>query len=293
MKLNLIIIFCFIVVIYKAQIPNNSFETWTTISGYQTPVGWDNLNQITYLQGVFTCAKLSPGNPGNYYLSVISRSVTGKGIVPGRIVSGKIDTVTYKPISGYPFTLRPQSLSYNIQYMPYDPSDSSSVKVLLTKWNGVYGKRDTVAIGASYYNAMAHTWFVGSTYLNYKNGDAPDSACIVISSSGNNPKNGSYIYIDNLQFNGSVIGINELNLLSENIMIFPNPAKETLNIKVTEINSSQPLEIRVYSVSGKIIYESSLILPLTSINTLNWAKGLYTIVLTQNKNSIHKQIVIN
>ncbi len=276
-----------------AQIPNNGFEQWTTVNGFQNPTNWSSLNEMTKSYSVATCGKLSPGNPGSNYLVVRTVSITGKGLIPGRVVSGKIDTLTYKAISGYPFTLRPLNLSYNMQYMVASPSDTAFVSVLLTKWNISLLRRDTVAIGISRFNAMAHTWFTNSTYLNYKSGENPDSACIVISSSNIIPINNSYMYLDNLQFNGSVIGINELNLLSENITIFPNPAKEIINIKATEINNSQPLEIIVYNVSGKIIYASSLILPLTSINTLNWAKGLYTIVLTQNQNSIHKQIIIN
>ena len=65
----------------------------------------------------------------------MTKNVPGKGIVPGVAVCGVIDTLTYKAKSGFPFTTRPQELTYYMQYMPYDPSDSSRVKVLLTKWN--------------------------------------------------------------------------------------------------------------------------------------------------------------
>ena len=275
------------------QIPNNGFETWVTVNGYETPSSWDNLNQITFNQTIFTCIKKNPGNPGLSYLHLVSKAVAGKGIVPGIVVSGKMDTVTYKPISGYSFTNRPQNLSYNLQYMPSDPSDSSGVKVLLTKWNTALGKRDTIAIGARYYNAMAHSWFLDNVLLTYESGENPDSACIVISSSSINPQNGSYIYIDNLQFNGSVVGISEFNLAAENISIYPNPANDYVTININEIDINKSNTLQVYDVLGKIIYISNITNSLFTINTSQWSKGIYTINFTQNNQRIHHKLIIN
>ncbi|MBA4260271.1 MAG: hypothetical protein C0446_13990 [Chitinophaga sp.] len=290
MRTSIIIILFIVSKLVVGQIPNNGFETWNSFVGYTSPSDWDNLNQMTYSKGVSTCIKGTPGYPGASYLFLISKTVTGKGVVPGRVVSGKIDTNTYKPISGYPFSNRPQVLNYNIQYMPYDPSDSTSVKVLLTKWNVGTSIRDTVAYGASYYNAMAHSWFVGSTYLNYLNGDAPDSAMIVISSSSSNPKDGSYIYIDNLQFNGSVIGIEERQPSEKDVEVYPNPASNSISIKVKD--NAETTFIYVYDAIGKQIY-ALRVLELVNINTSSWEKGFYTFrIIQNNKYSINKKIII-
>jgi hypothetical protein len=272
------------------QIPDNSFETWNTMSGYSTPANWDNLNQITFSSGIFTCSQGTPGNPGSSYLILMSKSVPGRGIVPGIAVSGKLDTSTYKPLSGYPFTNRPQSLNYNIQYMPYDPTDSSSVKVLLTRWDTTTLLRDTIAYGASYYNAMAHSWFVGSTYLNYQSGDAPDSALIVLSSSSSSPKEWSYIYLDNLQFSGSVIGINEQSINQEDVLIYPNPTIESFTMELK--NNVDAAEICVYDIMGKQIFCTSFSNSIT-VNTMTWARGTYFVKISRNnKSSINKKIII-
>ena len=272
------------------QIPNNSFETWNSISGYSTPANWDNLNQITFSSGINTCYQGTPGNPGSSYLVLMSKSVPGRGVVPGIAVSGKLDTSTYKPTSGYPFINRPQSLNYNIQYMPYDPSDSSSVKVLLTKWDTTTLLRDTIAYGASYYNAMAHSWFVGSTYLNYQSGDAPDSAIIVLSSSSSSPKEWSYIYLDNLQFSGSVIGINEQSINQDEIILYPNPTIESFTMEFK--NNVDVAEINVYDIIGKQVFRASFSNSVT-INTMGWARGTYFVKMSRNnKSSINKKIII-
>ena len=290
MRFYLIYILTLVFKTVVGQIPNNSFETWNSISGYSTPANWDNLNQITFSSGINTCYQGTPGNPGSSYLILMSKSVPGRGVVPGIAVSGKLDTSTYKPLSGYPFANRPQSLNYNIQYMPYDPSDSSSVKVLLTRWDTTTLLRDTIGYGASYYNAMAHSWFVGSTYLNYQSGDAPDSAIIVLSSSSSSPKEWSYIYLDNLQFSGSVIGINEQSINQDEIILYPNPTIESFTMEFK--NNVDVAEINVYDIIGKQVFRASFSNSVT-INTMGWARGTYFVKMSRNnKSSINKKIII-
>lgn len=291
-RLQIILSLLIISVLGKAQIPNNSFEFWTITSGYQTPDNWDNLNPITYSSGIYTCIKGSPGYSGAAYLYLISKAIPGKGIVPGVAVCGEIDTITYKPKSGFSFTERPQSLSYFMQFMPYDPTDSSSVKILLTKWNQAQLKRDTIAYGESYFNSMAHSWFNNSTYLNYFSGSNPDSAIIVISSSSSVPKEGSYIYIDDLQFNGIVIGIEENRLNSNSVSISPNPTSEFITIKYNA-ETAFPVEVIIYDCLGAIITKNSFLSQSNVLNISNWSKGIYTVQVKSEKGILNKRLLIN
>lgn len=290
--IKLLFYFLIISVLGNAQIPNNGFENWTNTNGYQIPDNWDNLNKVTYNSSIYTCIKGTPGYSETSYLFLSSKTIPGKGVVPGVAVCGIIDTVTYKPKSGFPFSTRPQYLSCYIQYMPYDPSDSSSIKVLLTKWNQILLKRDTVAFGASYFNAMAHTWFNTGTFLNYMTGNNPDSAIIVISSSGRVPKNGSYIYVDDLQFNGSVIGINENSLNENNITVFPNPSCAFVTININT-KTDTALKLLVYDFTGKVVYEEILLNKNHSINTATWDKGMYNVQIKNKNNSLNKKLIIN
>lgn len=274
------------------QIPNNGFEAWTNTGTYQTPDNWDNLNQITFNSSIYTCIKGAPGYSGTSYLFLASKAIPGKGIVPGVAVCGKIDTLTYKPISGFPFSARPQYLSSYLQYMPADPADSSSIKVLLTKWNQTLLQRDTVAFGASYFNAMAHSWFNNGTLLNYLNGENPDSAIIVISSSSSMPKNGSYIYVDNLQFIGNVVAINEYSLNSNTISVFPNPSSDIVNIGFN-FDPDKASTLMIFDFSGKLIHQTISLNKSNSINTSQWSKGVYTVQINSNNQSINKKLIIN
>lgn len=276
----------------NAQISNNSFEQWSNSNGYFDPLNWGTLNEFTNPYSVFTCARLSPGNPGNYYLSVRTVSITGKGLVPGRIVSGKIDTITYKPLSGFPCSLRPAYLSYDMQYMVASPSDTAYVSVLLTKWNTLDLKRDTIAYGNSSYNSMMHQWTTYSTYLNYLSGDSPDSACIVISSSRYAPLQNSYVYIDNLNFNGSVIGIAEHRKSEILLNAFPNPFENILNFDFSLISYASQIEILIYSSYGEL-YHSTNKIEGTSfrLNTSHWPSGVYFAVIKNSSNQITKKII--
>ncbi|MFN5673892.1 MAG: T9SS type A sorting domain-containing protein [Bacteroidota bacterium] len=278
----------------KAQIPNNGFELWTIINGYNSPSSWGNLNATTKSYSVYTCAKLSPGNPGSNYLAVISQSITGKGVVPGRVVSGKIDTVTYKPISGFPFSSRPASLSYNMQYMVTLPSDTAYVSVTLTKWNSMLMKRDTVAFGKSIFNAMAHIWYTSYTYLNYMSGENPDSACIVISASGNNPIHNSFIYIDNLQFVGNVIGVNEYEVSKSELSLYPNPTNDKFYFSTKSVSTEMEyFELRLIDTKGHLHYKADKVNRKDAINVSSLDRGIYFIELRNEKSRYRNKIVIN
>lgn len=273
-----------------AQIPNNSFEQWNNSNGYLDPADWGTLNEYTKPYSVFTCDRLGPGSVGNYYLSVRTVSITGKGLVPGRIVSGKIDTVTYRSLSGFPFSLRPAYLSYDMQYMVASPNDTAYVSVLLTKWNPIFSKRDTIAYGNNYYNAMMHQWTSYSTYINYMSGDNPDSACIVISSSRYAPLQNSYVYIDNLKFNGSVIGVAEYQKSEVAVSAFPNPFTDEFKLNIE--SPVEDTDLFVYNCLGQLEHHIQKIqsFPL-SVNTSQWIPGIYFAVIRYGNHQITKKIM--
>jgi bilirubin oxidase len=90
----------------------------------------------------------------------------------------------------------------------------------------------------------------------------------------------------------SSIGIKNFQLNDVMIKVYPNPANDRVNIDVNEIDQTQPLHLTIYDVLGKTIYSSSLSQMLNSIDVSQWSKGIYTINLSQNQNSIYKKIII-
>lgn len=72
---------------------------------------------------------------------------------------------------------------------------------------------------------------------------------------------------------------NVLHTISDNITIFPNPAKDILNVNT---NSSLPISVKVYDIAGKVLFNELVV--DNKIDISNFAKGLYILeAKTKNK----------
>ncbi len=299
MKKFYITFFCIIVLSlsFFAQIPNNGFETWTTIGSHVNPDNWGCLNDVTAANSttIFTCTKGTPGNPGTAYLKLVSRSISGLGIVPGIAVCGTLDVASRKPKSGFPYAIRSQKLTGKWQHM--SDSDQGYIDVLLSAWNNTLNKRDTVAYAHRILGAMAMSWANFSINLNYISGATPDSAIIFFSASPTVAVSGDYLYIDNLAFTGTVIGteINDTKISNNKINIFPNPCQNILNISLFA-ESPEYVIVQIYDITNRLIKTenlgaaSGIIEKSISTNTLS--KGLYLMNILSGNRKTTKPFIV-
>lgn len=279
-----------------SQIPNSGFESWTIFGNYSDPDQWKTLNALTNFDNVYTCTKGAPGNPGASYLMLRSETVTGLGAVPGIAATGTINTTNYSVQGGLPFTLRPQNLTGNWQYMSYTGIDFGFIAVYLTKWNTTMNTRDTISATVYSLTGMAMIWSSFSLALNYQMGTYPDSAQIVLSASAmTNPSAGDYLYIDNLAFSGSVAGIDNDDF-SINLNLFPNPATDFLNISYENL-LNENIQIELMDVLGNRIPTlfsnpdaSGLI--QQSLDVRKIEKGVYWIRISDGLRSISRKVVL-
>lgn len=100
---------------------------------------------------------------------------------------------------------------------------------------------------------------------------------------------GLYIF----KFSGLQTNIKEEQNLLDNVKLFPNPAKNIINISLEAIDTFSPIEIKIYNLLGKLIYSEIGSTSEVIINSSSWSNGLYTILIQQNKRSIHKKIIID
>ncbi len=261
-----------------AQIPNPGFESWTSMGSYSTPDGWDSPDSLTSLASVFPCTQGAPGNPGSYYLKLVSKTVPIIGTVPGVAVSGKIDFTTYQPKSGFACTVRPVSLTGNWQYMGFG-GDTGHVVIFLSKWNTALSRRDTVAFTNQSLSGMVMSWAPFTIPLNYYSPTFPDSGIIILSASKTAAVANSYLYVDNLAFTGTVpSGINEVSTNQMDATMNPNPAKNTTMV-LYSCNEMGLVSIDVVDITGRVINSVSTIGNIGSnnftINTANYAKSIY------------------
>lgn len=278
-----------------AQIPNGGFEAWDTsvTPAYLSPKNWDNLNATTSVASVYTCQRDSPSVGLNYYVKLISKT-TPLGVAPGVIVSGKIDVSTSSAKSGFPYTGRPKSLIGEWQYMA-SGADQGHVAILLTKWNLTKLKRDTISFTDHLLVGMEMSWKPFTIDLKYQLAGNPDSAIIVLSSSGATAVAGSYLYVDTLAFKGSVLGAPVMASAPALLSIYPNPATESATIVYSSSNE-QVVNISISDVNGRVLKTINTTAAQgenkTTIQTSGFAPGVYFIRLATETGTEEKKLII-
>lgn len=246
-KITISIIAFIINVSFGQSIPNNGFETWTNTNGYNVPSNWGTMNPYTSSTATYTCTKGTPGITGSTvaYIKLVSKSVTGMGVVPGLAVCGVLNSdKTYD--SGFSFNYRPTSLNGSWQYMG-SGSDIGYIKVLLTRVNPTTLLTETVGSGTFNLSGMVMSWTAFSIPITYVTPDLPDHCQIILSSSGTTPVANSYLYVDNLNFT-LPLKLNEFSF--KDISIYPNPSNNSVFIDYTKITNKVE-SIDVFDLIGK------------------------------------------
>lgn len=88
------------------------------------------------------------------------------------------------------------------------------------------------------------------------------------------------------------VNIEEINGKNDFVNIYPNPAKNTINISLEGFEMFSAIEIKIYDILGKIVHSETTNKNKIIIDSSNWTSGIYTISIRQNTNSIHKKIII-
>lgn len=263
----------------KGQVPNGNFENWTAMTGYDIPVGWDNLNALTASKNVFTCEKGTQG--GNSYLRLVSDSVQGIGVAPGIAVCGTLDPITLKPKSGFPYAKRPSALSGKWQFMaPGD--DRGFIAVYFSKWNSVSKKREIIGSGVDTLDGMEMAWANFSIPISFSSSATPDSCIIFLSASSSIPLQYSYLFVDDLLFETSS-GIFDNSESSINFTSFPSPAVDLLKLDLHSIQNIQSIQIT--SIQGQVVYSYPYDSNVNEIDISHLSPGIY-LISVKSKNGL-------
>ena len=281
-KLLTLVLVAFLTAPAFAQIPNPSFEMWDSSAGYKVPVGWDSPDSVTHLASVYTCEQGTPGFAGADYLKLTSKTVL-TSVVPGIAVSGKIDFTALQPKSGFANTSRPASLKGEWQYMA-SGADQGHVMVLLTKWNSATSRHDTVAFANQTLTGMVMSWTAFTIPLTYYAGSVPDTALILLSSSGTTPVANSYLYVDTLAFSGNVpAGVVTLLNAVEKTSIYPNPATGATTLNYYSA-TGQAINAVITDINGRVIkvmdFNTSIGDNRLPVAIEGLSKGLYFVKVT-------------
>ena len=81
---------------------------------------------------------------------------------------------------------------------------------------------------------------------------------------------------------------------SERIAIYPNPAKNSINIDASELQTVSDVEVDIYDLTGRVVLRKSLTKSLESIGVDHLPNGVYVLQINQGSRSAAiERIVIN
>ena len=281
-KILLFVAFATAYLLSNAQyITNNGFETWTG----SDPASWSTPNSLTSGFGVTTVTKETVDvYAGVNSAKLVTTPVLGTP-VPGILTNGTITLSAPYVSGGVPFTDRPASFKGYYKYT-HVGGDFCLLSAVLLK-----NSTDTVGYAQFTNLATVGAYTLFQADFTYQLPDNPDTIQIIISSSNTNAAVvGSILKVDALYLEGGTLGISKYHLLN-NISIFPNPAKDILNLKM-DFESFNEIKISVYSVIGQKVKE--VILPkgteICSLNIRDLNKGLYFVQIQSGKEKFTQKI---
>ncbi len=99
----------------------------------------------------------------------------------------------------------------------------------------------------------------------------------------------------NIKRPGITTGITKVSGADAAVTIYPNPAKDYVTIELS--SSPKNIQLKIVNVLGQTVYKETIIASsgktVKQINTSNFAKGVYSVVIETNTSKILKKLVVN
>lgn len=91
------------------------------------------------------------------------------------------------------------------------------------------------------------------------------------------------------------IGISQLTKLEAAVSIYPNPANDNVTIELSAL--TQNAQLKIVNILGQTVFNEIIIASsgkkVKQINTSNFAKGVYTVVIETSTEKVLKKLVVN
>lgn len=273
--------------------------------GFETqpfaPSGWYVVNNPNLL------AWWSWGTPGGYGSS--AHSIHFDNCANGML--GEYDQI-YTPIYNFTSIAKPE-LYFDVAYAPYDvsssPPESDTLVVYYStncgaSWNQIYSKGGlTLATtgGKDIKNGGAHTDAQGCFYPLNNNWrtdtihiPAIAGAPAVMFSFENRSGNGSTLFIDNVNIPGLPLNVADA-VEQREVTVYPNPSNGNFRIGFSG-QTENWYDLTVYNMLGQQVMHQ-LLQNVTggsvySVNMPAVAKGVYSLLLKNDREQIVKQITV-
>jgi hypothetical protein len=278
----------------QLDLPNKSFEDWTSFSGgaYEEPSGgvWTTANKAVLLTSLIPVSteKTTDAYSGVYAAKMTTKMAAApiSMLITGSLATGTFDEMATPPDNmklGQPFTGRPLRFTGYFKYIDNN-GDSCDIYAILSKWDGI--ARQTIAKANYRSTATVTVYTKFDLPFAYYSADTPDSISVVFASSAAGDQMlgnvGSTLFIDSIAFDytSSIIEMPESSI---QVQCFPVPAKNVLNFELERnLNNGSLL---IFNELGSEIQTLRNINKELSVPLNNYSKGKYYFEIIEN-NSI-------
>lgn len=282
----------------QVQYPlNGDFEDWTTGSfagiPYDSLVHWDTPQRLATALSVpdTVTYQTDVAQNGTSGVLMITKLVNIGGLiiteVPGSISTGaffvNLFTQEFGVTGGAPIDCTPTEFTGYYQYLPAGV-DTAQFSVWLTRWNGT--SRDTVGIvsGTVDEASTSGAYEPFSFPVDVVTADAPDTALVLVTSSGVGGLDGTTLYVDNVRLSGGDC-FTGLQVIQQpnNLTVTPNPATNFVNF---ELPGSTSLPASVIDITGKVVVQTTAQPGMNRIDMSNLTEGIYMLQVADENGRI-------
>jgi len=260
-----------------SQIQNLGFETWNN----NTPDGWQ-AQLALFAQG--SVSKITTGAPEGtsaVQLTTVNCPFCGFLGLP-TTVPGLIQQQTV-------FVDRPTSVSVKLK-CNIGAGDEALFGVITTLYSPIDDTSYTVGSAGTLIPGGTNlaNWTTQTLQFQYQDAANPDTIAIFAISSDSLAgfpsiqSVGSTLSLDAIVFNYPA-GISEVFYMKDNIISYPNPASDFLNIKSKSGNKSQA---QLYDISGRLVATEELVYGVAKIDLTRFENGLYICKVTDENNNV-------
>jgi hypothetical protein len=137
---------------------------------------------------------------------------------------------------------------------------------------------------------MAMSWSNFTLPLTYLDARTPDSCVIAFISSGDEPTINDYLYVDNVAFQGNVVGIDEAEI--QNIQVYPNPATNQITIDHLFPVDGKSTYL-VTNILGEVLLQEPVTASKQVINMESLYNGIYFVTVKSDQGNSTQKVIIN
>jgi hypothetical protein len=270
----------------QQQLPNPSFENWTTNGDlpYDEPDNWFGTSTVciagtpTDPTGPTTCSASSIKTTDAYAGSYAAKLVNLSSPQNGSILEGQL---IYSPTTeGYvEFTSKPKSLT---GYYKFNKTGTDIINITITITGPI--STDLVAFGTLDLKASKTAYTPFTVPLTYMSQTITPKDIYVLIGFNDDASVDSDFTVDNLAFTYASTPTSTTTPVAAGIKFFPNPGKDVIYFEKTVKN------ISIQSAGGSSVLTSAEDIDELNIGSLD--QGVYIISYEHNDMLIHGKLIV-